>query len=51
MLELMSTEKMELPIADKKILVSDEFLKLLVREVNKKLSRVREKIKRFESLL
>ena len=45
MLELMSTEKMELPIADKKILVSDEFLKLLVREVNKKLSRVREKIK------
>ncbi len=51
MLELMSTEKMEMPIAKRKILVSDEFLKLLVREVNKKLGRVREKIKKFESLL
>lgn len=50
--ELLSTEKIELPIVDKgKILLSDSYLKLLVKEANKKLSRTRKKIKRFESLL
>ncbi len=47
-----STEKLELPIADKgKILVSDELLKLLASESNKKLSRTWQKIKNLEKLL
>ena len=48
-LELMSTEKMELPIMDNgEVLVDKEFLELLIRESNDKLERTREKIKRFE---
>lgn len=51
-LELMSTEKIEMPIADKgKILVNDDYLKRIVKEANKKLERVREKIQKFEELL
>ena len=51
-LELMSTEKLELPIANsKKILVSDEYLKILAKEANKKLEKVREKIQKFENLV
>ena len=51
MLELMSTEKMELPIINKgEVLVSEEYLKLLVKEANKKLERVRGKIKKFENI-
>jgi len=50
--ELMSTEKIELPIVNRgKILVSGDYLKLLVREVNKKLAKTREKIKRLQKLL
>ncbi len=48
-LELLSTEKMELPIMNnKKVLVSEGYLRLLVRESNDKLRRVREKIRKFE---
>jgi tRNA wybutosine-synthesizing protein 3 len=51
-LELLSTEKMELPVMDnKEVLVSDDYLKLLVRESNDKLGRVRGKIKKFEELI
>lgn len=49
--ELMSTERIEMPIARKKILVDDNFLKILVREANKKLERTREKIKKLEKLI
>jgi len=48
-LELMSTEHIEMPIVNKgKILVSDSFLKLLVNEANNKLARTWQKIKTFE---
>lgn len=51
-LELMSTEKLEMPIMDKgKLLVDNNYLKLIVREANKKLNRVRGKIKKFWSLV
>lgn len=50
--EAMSTEYMSLPIMDKgKILVDDDYLRRIVREANRRLERVREKIKRFEKLL
>lgn len=50
--ELMSTEHLELPIIkDKKILVDDDFLKILVEEANKKLERTWQKIKSLENLL
>tara|TARA_Y100000310_G_C20658494_1_gene803321 strand:- start:1381 stop:1941 length:561 start_codon:yes stop_codon:yes gene_type:complete len=52
MLELMSTEKLELPIMmEGKILVDDDYLRLLVKEANKKLEKVREKINKFENLI
>ena len=52
MCELMSTEHLELPIIkDKKILVDDDFLKILVEEANKKLERTWEKIRKLESLI
>lgn len=52
MLELLSTERTELPVADNgKILVDDDYLKLLVQEANKKLERTREKIKKLEKLI
>lgn len=51
-LELMSTEKLELPLIDKgKILVSDNYLKLIVKEANRKLRRVRGKIRKFQNFL
>ena len=44
--ELVSTEKIEMPIINKgKILISDDFLKLLVSEANSKLERTWKKIK------
>lgn len=47
--ELMSTEKIEMPIIKKgKILVPDEFLKLLVEEANKKLEKSWGKIRKLE---
>lgn len=48
-LELNSTEKLEFPIIqNKKILVSDEFLKIVIDEANKKLERSWMKIKKLE---
>jgi len=50
--EISSTEKIEMPILNKgKILVSDEFLKLLVKEANSHLERIWKKIKRLERLI
>lgn len=47
--EISSTEKIEMPIINKgKILVSDDFLKLLARDANSLLERSWEKIKRLE---
>ncbi len=51
MCELKSTEYMSMPIAMKKILVSDAFLKLLASESNKKLARTWEKIKKLEKII
>lgn len=49
MVELHSTENMSFPIAkNKKSLVSDEFLKLIIEQANNKLERVWNKIKRLE---
>jgi tRNA wybutosine-synthesizing protein 3 len=50
--ELLSTEKIEMPIANNgRILVSEEYLSLLVKEANNKLERTREKIKKLEKLI
>jgi len=47
--ELFSTERIDVPIMNKgKILVDDDYLKLLVDEANSKLVRTWEKIKRLE---
>lgn len=47
--ELHSTEKLDFPIMkNKKILVDDEFLKIVVESANVRLERVWEKIKRLE---
>ncbi len=52
MVELHSTESISFPIMEnKKILVNDDFLKLVVREANKKVERTWEKIQKFEKLL
>ena len=49
MVELHSTESISFPIiSDGKILVSDEFLKIIVKQANEKLERVWEKINRLE---
>jgi tRNA wybutosine-synthesizing protein 3 len=50
-LELRSTEYLALPIFDKKILVDDNFLKILVKESNKRLEKTWEKIKNLEKLI
>ena len=51
-LELISTEKLELPIANHgKILVSKDYLKLLVKESNIKLEKTWQKIKNLEKLI
>tara|TARA_Y100000310_G_scaffold239524_1_gene243137 strand:- start:705 stop:1277 length:573 start_codon:yes stop_codon:yes gene_type:complete len=48
-IELFSTERIDVPIAkDGKILVDDNYLKMLVLEANSKLIRTFEKIKRLE---
>jgi tRNA wybutosine-synthesizing protein 3 len=50
--ELNSTEKIEFPIIqDKKLLVDDEFLKIIVDDANKKLEKSWEKIKKLEKLM
>ncbi|MBI5148574.1 hypothetical protein HZA33_02755 [Candidatus Pacearchaeota archaeon] len=50
--ELMSTEQIAMPLADKgKLLVSDNFLRLLVREADRKLERTRKKINKLYKLL
>lgn len=50
--ELVSTEHVALPIAQRgKILLSDSYLRLLVKEANRKLARTREKIKKLEKLI
>lgn len=47
--ELNSTEKLELPIIkNNKLLVTNDYLKLLLREANARLSRTRDKITRLE---
>ena len=52
MLELNSTERLEFPIISSgKILVDDKFLKLVVKETNKKLKKSWEKIERLENWL
>jgi len=51
MVELQSTENMSFPIKKGKILVDDNFLKLIIKEANKKLERVWEKIDKLENLL
>ena len=50
--ELISTENIEFPIMNKgKVLVDDNFLKLIVREANNKLERTWDKIKRLERVV
>lgn len=49
--EILGSEKLELPIKDKKVLVSDEYLKLLVKESNIRLKRNWEKIRKLEKLI
>lgn len=50
--ELISTEKIEMPVTDKgKILVSDAYLKILAEEANRKLQRTREKIKKLKKII
>ena len=50
-LELRSTEYISLPIYEKEILVDDKFLKILVKEANRKLERAWEKINKLEKLI
>jgi tRNA wybutosine-synthesizing protein 3 len=51
-LELFSTEKLELPVANRgEIIVDDKYLKLLVKEAEKKLKRTEEKIKNLGALI
>jgi len=48
MLEIISTENMSVPVVkDGKLLVNDDYLKILVDEANKKLKRTKEKIEEF----
>jgi tRNA wybutosine-synthesizing protein 3 len=50
--ELNSTEKLEFPIIqNRKILVSDEFLKIVVDEANKKLEKVWSRIERLKGMI
>ncbi|VVB82805.1 tRNA(Phe) 7-((3-amino-3-carboxypropyl)-4-demethyl wyosine(37)-N(4))-methyltransferase [uncultured archaeon] len=50
--ELNSTEKLEFPIIqNKKILVDDDFLKILVDDANKKLEMSWEKIQRLQKII
>lgn len=47
--ELNATDKLEFPVFHKKVLVNDDYLKLIVEEANKKLELSWGKIKRLES--
>jgi tRNA wybutosine-synthesizing protein 3 len=47
-LELRSTESLALPIFEKSILVDDKFLKILVKEANRRLEKGWEKIDKLE---
>ncbi len=50
--ELNASEKLEFPVfADFKVLVSDEFLKVVVSEANKKLERSWERISKLKELI
>jgi len=50
--ELLSTEHLDLPLMDKgKPLTDTNYLKLLLREANKKLERTQEKIKKLEKII
>ena len=50
--ELNSTERLEFPIINEgKVLVDDEFLKIIVNESNKKLKKSWEKIKKLQKLI
>ncbi len=50
--ELNSTEKLEFPIvSNKKILVADNFLKIVVKEANEKLKKGWKKIEKLEKLI
>ncbi|MGV8152154.1 MAG: tRNA-wybutosine modification methyltransferase TYW3 [Candidatus Nanoarchaeia archaeon] len=52
MVELHSTESISFPIIENgKLLVDDNFLKLIVKEANKKLERTWEKINRLEKMM
>jgi len=52
MLEVMSTEKLDAPVADKGVLlVSDDYLRKLIEIADFRLARCREKMKRFEKRL
>tara|TARA_Y100000310_G_scaffold289105_1_gene315255 strand:+ start:1151 stop:1711 length:561 start_codon:yes stop_codon:yes gene_type:complete len=52
MVELHSTEKISFPIMNKgKVLVDDDFLKIVVKEANSKLERVWKKIKKLSKLI
>ncbi|MFH1642530.1 MAG: tRNA wybutosine-synthesizing 3 family protein [Nanoarchaeota archaeon] len=52
MLELLSTENMAAPIIkDSKLIVDDDYIKILVDEANKKLKRTKEKINALYKIL
>ncbi len=52
MIELLSTESLSFPIMNnKKLLVNDDFLKLVIREANEKLERTWKKIERLKNLI
>ena len=50
-LELHSTEKLEFPIIDQKILVDDSFLKKIIKESNKNLKKGCNKIEKLKKLI
>ena len=51
-LEMRSTEHIEFPIINKgRVIVDDKFLKILVKETNRKLEKTWDKIQRLEELL
>jgi len=50
--EIVSTELIATPVMDKgKVLINDEYLKIMVSEANKKLKQTREKIKQLEKAI
>lgn len=52
MIEIQSTERIETIVSkNRKLLVDEEFFRILVNEANKKLMKTREKMKRFYDML